>query len=269
MRYIKLILIALLVIVSTLFVLTTLDRHFSGSRVPPTISCDGEQIAVSVSDPEEVYLTGVTASDAQDGDLTHRIRIQGISKLITDNTAKITYIVFDSHGNSATCSRMIRYTDYSKPHFSVDTPLIYTEKETIQLLDRIRATDSVDGDITRDIRVSALAGTSDPDVYTVTVQVTNSLGDTSRLELPIVVHTGLIVRPDVILSDYLVYLPQGTVFRAESYLVGVETPIGPGDLKNVLITGNVDTSEPGTYYVYYRYPYSVTSGLSVLTVVVQ
>lgn len=221
MRYIKLILIALLVIVTTLYGLTAADRHFSGSRIGPTISCGSEQITVSVSDPEEVYLAGVTASDQQDGDLTSRIRIQGISKLITDNTAKITYIVFDSHGNAATCSRMIRYSDYSKPHFSIDTPLIYTEKETIQLLDRIRSTDSVDGDITRDIRVSALAGTSDPDVYTVTVQVTNSLGDTSRLELPIVVHSGLVVRPDVVLSDYLVYLPQGTAFRAESYLVAV------------------------------------------------
>lgn len=269
MRYIKMMLIALLVLVGALYGLTTAGQYFSGVDVPPTISCDSDVIEVSVSDEDAVLMAGVTASDRQDGDLTAHIRIQGISKLITDNTAKITYIVFDSHGNAASCTRMLRYTDYTKPHFSINAPLVYTENESIKLLDRLSATDSVDGDLTSAIRVSSLTATSDPDIRTVTVQVTNSMGDTTRLELPIVIHTGVVVRPDVYLTEYLVYIDQGDTFDPERYLDSVDTPIGPGDTDDVRITENVDTSEPGTYYVYYRYPYSVTSGLSVLTVVVR
>ena len=220
-------------------------------------------------DDPQALLQGVTASDAQDGDLTGKIHIQGISKLITDRTAKISYIVFDSHGNFATAGRMVRYTDYFRPSIHVTSPLIYRESEQIKLLDRLMAADALDGDITGSIRVSALQATSDPDVWTVSVQVTNSMGDTTRLELPIIIHTGLVVRPRVELTDYLIYLDQGDTFRQEDYLAGVETPIGPGELKDVIITGQVDTSAPGTYYVYYRYPYGVTTGLSVLTVVVR
>lgn len=269
MKFIKMILIALLVLVGALYGGTTVNRHLSGVDIPPTVVCDSELIEVSVSDDDAVLLSGVTASDEQDGDLTSRIQIQGVSKLITDNTAKVTYIVFDSHGNAASCTRMIRYTDYAKPHFAVDKPLVYSENEDIKLLDRIRAVDSVDGDLTGSIRVSGLQATSDPEVQTVTVQVTNSMGDTARMDLPIVIHTGLVVRPDVNLTDYLVYVDQGDSFDAEQYLESVETPIGPGDTEDVQISGTVDTSEPGVYYVYYRYLYSVTSGLSVLTVVVR
>lgn len=269
MRFIKVILMVMLVLVSGLYAFTAISGQISGRDEGPRIRCEEGELAVSVRDDEAVLLAGVTASDAQDGDLTGKIHIQGISKLITDNTARISYIVFDSHGNFAATSRMIRYTDYSRPHISIRTPLIYREGETIKLLDRLDARDVLDGDVTNAIRVSALNATSDPDVWTVGIQVTNSMGDTTYLDLPIIIHTGLVVRPRVMLSQYLVYQQTGEPFRAEDYLTGVETPIGPGETGDVIITGQVDTSEPGTYYIYYRYPYGITTGLSVLTVVVR
>ena len=265
MRIIKITLIALLVLVGLLFGVTTVSQRVRGVDQGPVIQCESTELAVSVQDGQEMLLMGVTASDAQDGDLTKKIHIQGISKLITDNTAKISYIVFDSHGNFATASRMIRYTDYSRPVIHVTSPLIYREAEQIKLLDRLQAMDSLDGDITNSIRVSALQATSDPDVWTAGVQVTNSMGDTTRLELPIIIHTGLVVRPQVVLSEYLIYLDQGQSFLPETYLSRVETPIGPGAPQDVIISGVADTSVPGTY----RYPYGITAGLSVLTVVVR
>lgn len=269
MRILKLALIALLVVVGVLYGLTTANRYLSGSHIPPTISCDSELIEVSVSDEDTALLAGVTAADKQDGDLTSQVLVQGVSKLITNDTAKVSYIVFDSDGNAASTSRMVRYTDYEKPHFTIKSALVYTENEDIRLLDRLTAQDVVDGDITESIRVSSLAATSDPEVNTVTVQVTNSMGDTARLTLPIVVHSGTVVRPNVNLSSYLIYLEQGVSFNPSQYLSSVTTPIGPGDTGDVQITSTVDTSTPGTYFVYYRYPYSVTTGVSVLTVVVE
>ncbi len=269
MRILKPVLIALLLAVSVLFALTQAQEALSGAKDPPTIRCDVDLLEVSVSDGDDVLLSGVTATDPQDGDLTGKILIQGISTLISNDTAKISYVVFDSDGNAASCTRQIRYTDYEKPHFSLTSALVYQESEDIELLDRLQAVDVIDGDITDSIRVSSLAYTSDAEISTVTVQVTNSMGDTARLTLPLVQYSGTVVRPVIELTEYLVYLDQGASFTASSYLSRVTTSSGQGDRTQVQITGTVDTSTPDTYYVYYRYAYNMTTAVAVLTVVVE
>ena len=101
------------------------------------------------------------------------------------------------------------------------------------------------------------------------LQVTNSMGDTAWLTLPVIRQEGIAIRPEVKLSQYLVYLERGSAFRAKDYLVYVSTPEGIGDKEEVQISGSVDTSTPGTYMVHYTYPLDTTSGTSVLTVVVE
>ena len=269
MRYIKITLAVLLALVGIAFCATAASRYLLGVEDGPVIRLEEDLIQISVNDSQDALMAGVTASDPQDGDLTGKIYIQGVSKLITDNTAKVSYIVFDRHGNLATATRMVRYTDYSKPHFYVDQPLIYGENESIKLLDRIHVEDVLDGDLTKSVRVSGRNATSDPENWTVAVQVTNSMGDTARLQVPVVVHTGVVARPEVHLSSYLVYMNQGDQFNGRSFVREVTTPEGVADKSAVKIVGDVNTSVPGTYYVYYRYPYGVTTGVSVLTVVVE
>ncbi len=269
MRILKLSLIALLVLVSVLFGLTKLDARMSGRDIGPKIEGDGQVLEVSVRDPEQILLTGLTASDRQDGDLTQKIQILSTSKLITGDTARVTYLVFDSDGNMATHTRQIRYTDYHRPVYSVDQPLIYAKNEPIALLDRLTATDVLDGDITENIRVSTLSATSDSEIWTVSLQVTNSMGDTARITLPVILLEGTAVRPKIHLTEQLLYLEQGASFRAENHIRSVSLPSGQGSLTDVQITGEVDTQDPGTYMVYYRYPHNGTMGIAILTVVVQ
>ena len=269
MRTIKMILIVVLVLVTAAFCLTNFSQSLTGANVGPTISCGSDVLDISVSDPESALLTGITAQDRQDGDLTARIQIQGVSKMLSGNTAKVTYLVFDSDGNMASLTRRVRYTDYEAPRFEVKQQLRYASNESIELLDRLQVTDAIDGDITNNIRVSSLSGTSDPEIYTVSLQVTNSMGDTSRVTLPVILESGTAVRPEVKLGAYLVYLQAGSSFSAQNYLLGVETTEGSGNTADVDISGQVDTSTPGTYMVYYRYYHNTTVGTSVLTVVVE
>lgn len=269
MRFVKILLVFLLVIVTTLYVMTTLSNSLTGRNVPPTISSTSDTLELSVTDDESVLLEGISATDKQDGNLTGKVRIAGISKLIKENTAKVTYVVFDSDHNMAKLTRYINYTDYQSPRFTITEPLIYYQSESIALLDRIEVIDCIDGDITDSIRVSTLSSTSDAETYNVTVQVTNSMGDTAQLVLPVIQLSGVAIRPEVHLTDYLVYLPQGSSFSAKSYLSHVETPEGRGDKSDVRIAGSVDTDVPGTYTVRYTYPYESTSGSSILTVVIE
>lgn len=269
MKAFKIILAVLLVAVVGLYCFDRFRTAASGVDEAPTISCPDSVLEVSVSGGEDVLLAEVTATDGQDGDLTGNVHILGISKFVEDYTAKITYVVFDSDHNMATCSRPLRYTDYRSPRFSVNKPLIYAKGASILLLDRLSVEDILDGDITDAIRVTPIKATSDPEIYTVDIQVTNSMGDTVEITLPLIQQESSLNRAEVTLSSTLIYLDAGTSFRAENYLRSVTTPKGWADPADVEISGTVDTTTPGTYMVYYTYRSESYSGTSVLTVVVE
>ena len=181
MRTIKQVLIILLVLLAAGLIATSIYLGSSDRKDPPTISCPSEILEVSAGDDETALLSGITASDPQDGDLTDQVIIGGISKLISKDTAKVTLLVFDSDDNMGSCIRYIRYTDYQRPQFAINQPLVYASTEEVTLLNRLSATDVVDGDITKRIRVSTLASTNNSEVYDITIQVTNSVGDTAWL----------------------------------------------------------------------------------------
>ncbi|MFR8335181.1 MAG: tyrosine-protein phosphatase [Oscillospiraceae bacterium] len=71
-------------------------REKTVDDVPPVLTCTEGVLEVSVSASQEELPSGVTAWDNRDGDLTSEIMIDHISTLIGANTAKITYVVFDS-----------------------------------------------------------------------------------------------------------------------------------------------------------------------------
>ncbi len=271
MKLFKLLLITLLTLVTVLFGYDTFREKASGRQDGPTITCSDEVLTLSVSDGEEVLLSGVTAKDKQDGDLTGHILIQGVSRQITeDNMTTVTYLVFDSDGNAASVTRNIRYTDYTKPRFTISEALTYAGTQNIALLDRLQAIDCIDGDITNNIRVSSMTTTGDPEIYTIDVQVTNSFSDTSRLTLPLVIYSTYTSRPVIHLTDYLVYLNRGASFHSRQYLKEVElSRYETGEISDVKIESKVDTSTPGTYMVYYRYYNEGNASLAVLTVVVE
>lgn len=269
MKAFKILLALVLAAVAGLYCFDRVSTAASGRDEAPSISCPQEALEVSVAADDAALLAGVTAFDAQDGDLTYKVRILGISKFIEDYTAKITYVVFDSHNNMSTCSRPLRFTDYRSPVFAVKAPLIYPKGASMLLLDRLSVTDVIDGDITDSIRVTPIKATSDPEIYTVDIQVTNSMGDTVRITLPVIQQESSLNRAEVTLSSSLVYLKAGSSFNAGNYLRSVSTPKGWASPADVEITGNVDTNTPGTYMVYYEYRSENYSGTSVLTVVVE
>jgi hypothetical protein len=271
MRAIKILLIFLLVAVSALYGVSGITLSLHKKDTPPVLTSDREILTVSVKDGPEAFFAGITATDKQDGDLTGKVEISGISKLVGDNIAKITYIVFDSSDNLATLTRRVQYTDYSAPRFSVSEPLIYYNYESIALLDRVQVQDVIDGDITHMVRVSPLVTTTEADTYLITCQVTNSMGDTVSQVLPVIQISGRssTVHSQVLLKDYLIYLKTGAAFNAKSYLSGVETADGTGSVSDVDIDGTVDTATPGTYMVRYTYHDSNGYGVAILTVVVE
>lgn len=270
MRLLKIILIIVLVLVTLAYGATEVYERIHPSTEAPVISCESTTLELSVGDDQQqALMAGVTASDAQDGDLTAAIRISGISKFIDEATVNVNYVVFDSDHNVSSLTRTIRYTDYVPPQISVTRPLVYQYNEDIALLDRVQAMDCIDGDITKSIRVSSLEVGGEEEVYFVAVRVTNSMDDSSELILPVVWYNTNTDRPEVVLTDYLVYLEQGSNFNSRSYISYVRTAEGLVGKTDVQVKGSVDTGEPGVYYIHYTYTDGDLIGRAALTVVVE
>lgn len=241
---------------------------FFVDRTAPEIWCSTPDVVVSVKDPQSALLEGVTAEDDRDGDLTDQVLIKSVSQLITDNTAQVTYIVFDSADNMATLTRIVRYKDYEKPRFSLQQALNYTLDEEFRILDRLTAEDALDGDISGSICVISQNILKEPGTYHVTVQATNSLGDTTTVPLKLVVReTG--TRELIRLSENLLYLKKGTMFRPESYIAHVCAPNGAAlTAGEVNIDNPVDPYTQGTYHVRYSITVQQQTYVVFLTVVI-
>lgn len=269
MRRLQIMLIAVLCVVSAVFAGAKFMQMRSESDIPPEIQCSKEILDISVKQDESVLLSGMSASDPQDGDLTDRIMVAGLSKLISEDSAKITYLVFDSDGNMASYVRTVRYLDYRMPEIEVIDALNFSRDETLGIISNLRVEDAIDGDISDQIRISTLRSTSDSNVFSIVAQVTNSMGDTAKVELPVIIMETNPARPVIYLQEYLTYLEQGSTFDSNRYIRGILVNRKGVPAREAVVETNLDTSVPGTYWVYYSYSANGMTGMAIQTVVVK
>lgn len=266
MKTLKTILIICLVLVTAAFAAGQVYSRIVTDTAPPVIALDSDSITVSVEDGRDALLRGVTASDAKDGDLTGQIIVSGVSKLISNNTAKVSYMVFDKAGNMASATRYVVYSDYHRPRFMLTAPLVYSLGETVSITGRLQAQDAVDGDITSSIRVlSSDIISSTEGVYNLTLQVINSLGDTAQVTLPVTIRAEADGDSAVRLRRYLVYAGLGDDFEPRNYIESVSA----GSVSDVRIDSSVDTQSAGCYLVTYTVTVGGRSSSALMTVVVE
>lgn len=253
---------------------------FTSDSGGPSINMDTEEVTVSVADGDSAILEGVTATDADDGDVTASLVVESMSNFITDGVRDATIAAFDSAGNVTKTTRRITYSDYTSPTVTLSGPLAASTSDSSALLDVITVTDCLDGDLTSQVQVvfddnsqSVSAGE-----FAMHIQVSNSAGDT--LDLPVTVRfysaSEEASAPQLTLSDYLIYVEQGADVDPVDYLntitldyntyswdstenafvldgkaEGSETEvIYRSSLK---INDSVDTSTPGAYEITYSY----------------
>lgn len=248
----------------------------STDRTAPQITMAQQELELSVSDPESRLLEGVTASDARDGDVTASLLVESVRGVVSDQRFTVTYAAFDAAGNVAKAQRTVRYTDYTSPRFSLDSPLIFRAGGTPDVFSVLHAEDVFDGDLSDRIKgtlVDGERGLSDAGEYAVEFRVTNSLGDTAYLRAPVLLTEPESGMAELTLSSYLVYLNVNDRFAPESYVRTLET--GSQSIRlnaesdTVTITSNVNTAVPGVYYVDYTAEFGRYTGRSRLLVVVE
>ncbi len=227
--------------------------------LPPSISFTVERPELSVTGGEAALLADVTATDRADGDVTASLVVEDIRLDNEQGLATVTYAAFDGAGNVAKASRQVQYTDYAGPRFCLSAPLLFSSG--YDLLQHISAVDPMDGDISNRIRATSLDDDtiSEQGIHDVLLRVTNSLGHTVELTVPVEVGGYMGYAAEMELTEYLVYLEQGAEFSAESWLksfsagktkLALEGAVPEG--YRLAVTGTVDTAVPGVYAVRYE-----------------
>lgn len=257
------------------------DRSRTDSQAPAIYIEEG-MLTVSSADSDAVLLQGVTAVDETDGDVTESIVIESVGTISEDAQVTVIYAAFDAAGNVAKASRTVQYADYTPPRFISDEALAFGYGTNFDIMDHVGAVDQRDGDISHWVKVTSLSSgfLSDPGIYDVKLQVTNSLGDLEELIVPVEIYPAGTYNSELTLTDYLIYLSAGETFVAEDYLDAFVFYINTVDLTKgvpadyvVHTSGTVDTNTPGVYAVSYTVSYAqgyqVYTGYSKLIVVVE
>lgn len=269
MRYLRLFSIVFLVL-SLLFTGWANSIYYNSiNKDRPVITNELSVLNISVNDDSKMIMDGLSASDKEDGDLTDKIMVASVSHFIEPNTVNVKYVVFDSDNNSATLTRKLHYTDYSSPQFELTKAPVFVKGDSFDLLKYVSVTDDIDGDISDHVRViTNTVSNYSVGVYPVTLEVSNSCGDISRLEL----WATFLEKKNTVeinLHKYLVYLEQGESFDPYQWISSVTRADNSfADKSRVTVQGNLDTKTPGYYQLNYNYANGTDVGQTCITVVV-
>ena len=235
-------------------------------RVAPEITVPKGTLEVSAEAGERELLKGVTARDDRDGDVTRMMVVESVSDVYDDNRATVTYAAFDEAGNVSKASRPIRYQNYEGPRLTLSGPLLFYEGARTSIFDLVGARDSRDGSLDDQVKATLVDGGTMMEQagdYQVEFRVTNSLGDTERLVLPVEIVAADAAEQMPHLTEYLVYLRKGQTFDPGQYLAP-DTKSWP-----LKVSTELDTKVPGIYTVDYTDIDGAQFGRTQLIVVVE
>lgn len=272
MRILRIAAVVLFVAALALNLISTARYKAKQDTNPPVIESQSDHLMLSVSQGEAGLLQGLTARDPEDGDLTDSILVASTSYFLEKGTINASYVVFDGGHNAGTYSRKVTFTDYVSPRFSLSQPLVFDRAQNIRYLNYIQATDCLEGDITGNIKVvSGEVSNYTVGIYPVMLEVSNSYGDRVQVQVCVAVRDPMAIGPEIALSSYITYVPQGGSFDPADMILSVRAQtsgqsIDPGEVD---ILGSVDTDTPGSYLLTYVCTHEGREGQAYLTVVVE
>ena len=235
----------------------------------PVLTDDtGGEIQISVNAGEKEYYTGLHAEDAKDGDLTDEICIAGMSALLDGDRRTVKYVVFDEDRHTASLTRTVHYTDYTPPHFALNTAPTYRTGAMPALLTQITAQDVLDGDVSDRIKFNTEnTAFIENDMYAVPISVTNSYGGQNDMTLYVQLSDSNL---EIHLKQGIVYVKSGGKFEPKEYFENLFDRAGTKvKVKKLTVTQEIDTAKPGCYPVQYVAETEYETVRACLTVIVE
>ena len=252
MKILRLCVSALFVVVLIIFIVFQF-MQLRVDKTIPQISVEQDVLNVRLDVTKEELLAGVTAFDEKDGDLTSKIIVESISRFIDPGVSVVRYAVCDGDNHVAYATRTIVYENYTPPRFTLTDSLVFSISQNINIRTILGATDSIDGDISNKVIITANDYTANiPGVYHISAKVTNSKGDMITQLIPVYVEEQSLSAPEILLKDYISYLKVGESFDIHQNVLSALSSSGEDLSSLVSIDTNLDPLKPGTYEVHYR-----------------
>ena len=218
----------------------------------------------------QAILEGVEATDKEDGNITKKVFVQGMSTFGEGNVRVVTLGVFDKDDNYTKVKRKIQYTNYSAPQLYLYKALVYSKVNSkAQFADYMSAYSCVDGDLSSQVKVIR-EYEQDKNHY-VTFAVTDSTGTQSSITLK-AYQTSRKQTVNINLDTYLMRVKVGTEVNAKKHIDSITMDdMDYSSLKNqVDINTDYDKNTPGTYEFIYRVKTGNDDyGLTKLVVIVE
>ncbi|WP_239257047.1 immunoglobulin-like domain-containing protein [Listeria ilorinensis] len=192
-------------------------------------------------------LAGMSAGDAEDGDLTSKIQVSGKVDNQTVGDYTLTYTVTDSDNNTDTFTRVVHVLNKNVPVITGDD-LTLNVGDSFDPMVGMKANDKEDGDLTNKLQVTDNpVDTSKAGVYTVKYQVTDSEKNTTTFERKVTVNSN---EKPTITGDKETTIKIGQDFDPMSSMKASDKE--DGDLTDkIQVKGQVDTQKVGDYVLTY------------------
>lgn len=234
----------------------TVNPKMEPLNAAPIIKAEDKTLTVGDAfDP----MADVTATDAEDGNLTDKIEIK---KNDVDTTKpgknEVTYKVTDSKG--ASCTKSITVTVNPKMEPINSAPIIKAEDKTLTVGDTfdpkadVTATDAEDGDLTDKIEVlKNEVDTTKAGKYEVTYKVTDNQGASRTKTITVTVNPKiepLNEAPTIDVTDKEITV--GDKFDPKEGVTAKDKEDGNLTDKIEILKNTVDSSKPGVYEVTYK-----------------
>ena len=237
-------------------IIVTVNPKMEVLNEAPVIHATDKTITVGDTfDP----MAGVTAEDAEDGNLTTKIVVEK-NDVKTDVAGKyeVTYKVTDNQGASFTKS--ITVTVNPKMEVLNEAPVIHATDKTITVGDTfdpmagVTATDAEDGNLTTKIEVKKNdVDTTKAGKYEVTYKVTDDQGATRTKTITVTVNPKMEVlneAPTIDAADKTITV--GDTFDPKVGVTAKDAEDGDLTDKIEVVKNTVDTKKAGKYEVTYK-----------------
>ena len=224
MRRLKRLSAALFIISLILLVFHVFKVRILDDRTGPVFHMDNRTVEVSVKDGQEALIKGLTATDARDGDVSDSIIVESIGPFTGAGSRIVSYAAFDSDNHVTHTKREMIYTDYVPSRFHLSRPLSFA-MNTVNILNGVSVMDSIDGDLTRNVRMvsDGEIDTAHVGEYSARLKVTNSAGAISYLPVTVEIYDASVFHrlPLLNLKEYVVYVGKGEYFDEREYLTSI------------------------------------------------
>ena len=224
MRRLRTLSITLFIASLILFGINFYRKSIYEDKTGPVFQIENNVVQVSVKDDQKALLKGLTATDSADGDVTDSVIVESISPFTGTGRRIVNYAAFDSDNHVTHVRRELAYTDYRASQFHLRKPMSFAMNAT-NLLDGITVDDCIDGDLTKSVKLMSdeEIDTSHVGEYSARLKVTNSAGGVSYLPVTIEIYDASVQyrRPQLKLTDYVVYIEKGEYFDEEEYLSSI------------------------------------------------